>query len=78
MLEMLFLRTKDSETETQNENGIVSYLLVCIITSGINSNFLISKPINLIFYIEVEKRLTFNSIGTILKYFRRVPVKKSL
>ena len=29
-------------------------------TSGINSNFLISKLIGLLFYIEVEKRLTFN------------------
>ena len=29
-------------------------------TSGINSNFLISKLIDLLFYIEVEKRLTFN------------------
>ena len=31
-----------------------------MITSGINSNFLISKLIGLLFYIEVEKRLTFN------------------
>ena len=30
-----------------------------MITSGINSNFLISKLIDLLFYIEVEKRLTF-------------------
>ena len=29
-------------------------------TSGINSNFLISKLIDLLFYTEVEKRLTFN------------------
>ena len=29
-------------------------------TSGIHSNFLISKLIDLLFYIEVEKRLTFN------------------
>ena len=29
-------------------------------TSGINSDFLISKLIDLLFYIEVEKRLTFN------------------
>ena len=28
-------------------------------TRGINSNFLISKLIDLLFYIEVEKRLTF-------------------
>ena len=29
-------------------------------TNGINSNFLISKLIDLLFYMEVEKRLTFN------------------
>ena len=29
-------------------------------TSGLNSNFLISKLIDLLFYIEAEKRLTFN------------------
>ena len=29
-------------------------------TSGIHSNFPISKLIDLLFYIEVEKRLTFN------------------
>ena len=29
-------------------------------TSGIHSDFLISKLIDLLFYIEVEKRLTFN------------------
>ena len=29
-------------------------------TSGIHSDFLISKLINLLFYIEAEKRLTFN------------------
>ena len=38
----------------------MSYHLVCIKTRGINSNFLISKLIDLLFYIEVEKRLTFN------------------
>ena len=38
----------------------MAYHLVCIKTKGINSNFLISKLIDLLFYIEVEKRLTFN------------------
>ena len=42
-----------------------------MITSGINSNFRISKLMDLLFYIEVEKRLTFNKN---LGLFRLIPV----
>ena len=43
-----------------------------MITSGINSHFLISKLIDLLFYIEVEKRLIFNKN---LGLFGLIPVR---